>query len=176
MDQWKFEKITRDMERRFGKVRKGEEGLYSSLLFCLEGNLLKTNIKHSAADSRRLKEAICLALHQINSRITGTPADVSAFENENNTLLRDALLMAFDPFTNSEVKTCIEEGGIGKLDDREFLEKYYKDPVMCVLRIKDSVEHWEKQKGSNGYFKFLEEMIGSHVPKDEEMNYTIMFS
>ena len=40
--------------------------------------------------------------------------------------------------------------------DAEHLHEYYKEPVMCLLRIKDSVDTWEKCGGSDGYFGFIE--------------------
>ena len=53
------------------------------------------------------------------------------------------------------------------------LKGYYKLPVMCLLRIKDSIDTWEKQSGSDGYFDFIESYMGSQI-KGSEMNYTIM--
>ena len=41
MQLYQFEKIYLQMEREFGKVRKGEEGGYDMFLMSLEGNALK---------------------------------------------------------------------------------------------------------------------------------------
>lgn len=43
--------------------------------------------------------------------------------------------MAFDPFTNEEIQKVI-----GKEMDLRELHDYYKVPVMCLLRIKESVD------------------------------------
>lgn len=58
-------------------------------------------------------------------------------------------------------------------ETQEDLAMYYKEPIICLLRIKDSVEHWIKRSGSDGYFKFLEEWLGSKVAGDNQMNYSI---
>ena len=53
------------------------------------------------------------------------------------------------------------------------MEEYYKSPIMCVLRILDSVNLWINQQGSNGYFDFLESFIGKRIKNDGKMNYAI---
>lgn len=58
---------------------------------------------------------------------------------------------------------------------QDMLKNYYKLPVMCLLRIKNSIDAWEKQSGANGYFDFIESYMGSQI-KGTEMNYSIMSS
>ena len=173
MNQYQFGQITRRMEQKYGKMRKNEEDKYAMLLFPMESNLLKIHRKEPGANSRRLEEAILLVLHEIESRTDEKSTDVSSYENEENLLLKEALLKAFDPFTNDEIADLLREGGKADLEDKEFLSKYYKEPVMCVLRIKESVEHWIKRGGADGYFDFLEGWFGDKVPDDDMMNYSI---
>ena len=42
-----------------------------------------------------------------------------------------------------------------------------------MLRIKESVDMWEKRMGSNGYFSFTEEVLGSSISQEEELKYTV---
>ena len=173
MNQYQFEQIQRAMEQRYGKMRKGEEDAYAMMLFPMESNLLKVHRNYPGANSRRLKEAIYLALHWVDGSLKGKPKDLKTFENEDNIRLRDALLMAFDPFMNADINDILCMQGGMDLRDEDILGNYYKEPVRCVLRILDSVEHWEKQNGSDGYFLFLEEWVGSKIPRDNEMNYAV---
>ncbi len=83
------------------------------------------------------------------------------FPLENN-----ALLMAFDPFTNEEIKELLDMPM-----DLARLHEYYKLPVMCLLRLKDSIDTWEKREGANGYFNFIERYIGTQVEGSEMMFY-----
>ncbi len=57
--------------------------------------------------------------------------------------------------------------------DAEHLREYYKEPVMCLLRIKDSVDTWEKRGGPNGYFDFKEQYTGTQI-NDDKMNFSVM--
>ena len=43
MQLYQFERIYSQMEKEFGKMKKGEEEVYSMLLFPLEGTVLKVH-------------------------------------------------------------------------------------------------------------------------------------
>ena len=161
------------MEKEFGKIRKGEEEKYSMLLFPMEENALKTHRQYPTSNSRRLKEAIALVLFDIKEKYTGEIFDTQNFRNDDVERLEKALLMAFDPYTNSEIMELLKKQLQTDELTQEMLKNYYKCPVMCLLRIKDSVDMWEKRSGTNGYFEFLESYMGSHI-KGTEMHYSIM--
>ena len=93
MQLYQFEKIYSQMEKEFGKIRKGDEETYSMLLLPVESNALKIHRKFPASNSRRMKEAIALVLFDIKSRCTGESFDTGNFRNEDNERLETALLM-----------------------------------------------------------------------------------
>jgi hypothetical protein len=161
------------MEKEFGKVRKGEEEVYSMLLLPLEGNVLKIHREFPLSNSRRLREAIALVLFYVKGKYNGEMIDTEKFRNEDNEKLEKALLMAFDPYTNEKIMELIVQQKETDKKTQDMLKGYYKLPVMCLLRIKDSIDTWEKQSGSDGYFDFIESYMGSQI-KGSEINYTIM--
>ena len=161
MQLYQFEKIYSQMEREFGKIRKGEEETYAMLLLPMEGNVLKIHREYPGANSRRLREAIALALFDVKVNYSGEEYDTGKFRNRENEMLERALLMAFDPYTNHEIMEQVKE--------------YYKFPVMCLLRIKESIDTWEKRSGSDGYFDFIEGYMGREITGNE-MNFSIMSS
>lgn len=167
MQPYQFEKIYAEMEKEYGKIRKGEEESYAMMLFPMEGNVLKVHRAHPKSNSRRLREAIGLVLFDIKEHVTGESADTERFRNEDNGRLEKALLMSFDPFTNEDVLEVL-----GQMD-AEQLHEYYKEPVVCLLRIKDSVDTWEKRGGSDGYFTFIEQYMGAKI-NDDKMNFSVM--
>ncbi|MCI9123926.1 MAG: hypothetical protein HFH35_07600 [Eubacterium sp.] len=175
MQFYQFERVYAQMEKEFGKVRKGEEEFYSMLLLPLEGNVLKIHRKFPSANSRRLREAIALVLFDIMGKCIGETADTDKFRNEENEKLEKALLMAFDPYTNVEIMEILKEQNETEEFTQDMLKNYYKIPVMCLGRIKDSIDTWEKRAGSNGYFDFIESYMGSQI-QGEEMNFSIMAS
>ena len=172
MQQYQFEKIYSQMEKEFGKIDKGEEEFHTMMFFTIESNLLKIHRQYPTSNSRRLKEAIALALFDIKSRCTNESFELDAFRNEENERLEQAVLMAFDPFTNEEIRTFIDDETDIDLTDPDTLHGLYTEAVLCLLRIRESVETWEKRMGSNGYFEFAESYMGPQVEGDE-MAYTV---
>ena len=67
MQQYQFEKIYSQMEKEFGKIDKGEEEFHTMMFFTIESNLLKIHRQYPTSNSRRLKEAIALALFDIRT-------------------------------------------------------------------------------------------------------------
>lgn len=173
MQLYQFEKIFSQMGKEFGRIRKGEEEVYSMLLFPLEGNVLKVHREFPRSNSRRLREAIALVLFDVKEKYTGEKADTGKFRNEDNEKLEKALLMAFDPYTNVEVMELLKQQTQAEELTQEILTEYYKLPIMCLLRIKDSIDTWEKRSGADGYFDFIESYMGSQI-KGTEMDFTIM--
>ena len=170
MQLYQFEKIYAQMEKEFGKIRKGEENTYSAILFPLEVNALKVHREYPASNSRRLREAIALVLFDVKERCMGEKADIGKFRNDDNEKLEKALLMAFDPYTNMKVMEHLKKQENTEKLSQEMLKNYYKLPVICLLRIKDSIDTWEKRSGTDGYFDFLESYMGSQI-KGNDMDY-----
>lgn len=65
-----------------------------------------------------------------------------------------------------------EQDGTDELT-QEMLKDYYKLPVMCLLRVKESIDIWEKRSGADGYFDFMEGYFGSQI-KGTEMKFAIL--
>lgn len=172
MQPYQFDRIYSQMGKEFGKIKPGQEDVYSMLLFPIESNALMVRRKNPASNSRRMREAIGLALFDIKARYTGTEIPLEPFRNADNEKLENAILMAFDPFTNEEIHEALSAQI--DLENRDCLRDYYADPIKCLLRIKDSVDYWEKQMGSDGYFLFTEKTMGTLVT-GEKMEFTIAF-
>lgn len=170
MQLYQFERIYSQMGNEFGKIEKGDEDAYAMLLFPMESNALKIYRRNPRSNSRRMREAIALVLFDIKSRIEGEVYDTGRFRDENNAKLEKALLMAFDPFTNEELREVITEP-LNELN----LHDYYTIPVRCLLRIKESIDRWEKSAGDNGYFDFIEKQMGDMV-QGEEMHFSVITS
>ena len=172
VSQYQFNRIGSQMEREYGKIRKGEEDAHMMLLFPMEGNMLKVHRAHPESNGRRAIEAIVITLFQIQSYLSDDEYDLDSFRSEENERLVQALLMAFDPFTNREIRTALEEASVD-LGSMEVLKELYGEPVRCLLKIKDSVELWSRERGADGYFRFIENTIGAAVERDQKMNFAV---
>lgn len=175
MQLYQFERIYSQMENEFGKIQRGEEDFYDMLFLPLEGNALKVHRESPSSNSRRLREAIALVLFDIKERYTGETIDTEKFRNSDNEKLEKALLMAFDPYTNEEIKEILKQQNMKDEFTPEMLKDYYKVPVMCLCRLKTSIDTWEKRSGADGYFDFIEGYMGSQI-QGTEMKFSIMSS
>ncbi|MDE7310346.1 MAG: hypothetical protein K2N87_01810 [Eubacterium sp.] len=167
MQQYQFEKIYSQMEKEFGSIERGEEDFHTMMFYPMESNLLKTHRKYPSSNSRRLREAISLVLFDIKSRYTGEQFSLDKFRDDDNARLEYALLMSFDPFTNEELRSILTGELKMNLNDLDKLHDYYAEPISCLLRLRESVDTWEKRLGSNGYFEFAESYIGAQITGDD---------
>lgn len=165
------------MAQEFGKVQRGAEEPFTEIFFAVEANAMRVHRKHPSSNSRRMIEAIALALYDIKGRIEGTEIDASAFRNEDNERLEHAILMAIDPFTNEEAMEQLNKlrdaGAQVDLTTPEGLHALYELPIMCLLRLKESVEFWIEMWGPDGYFGYLDSQLGDMV-ESEDMSYVLV--
>ena len=173
MQKAQFERIYQQMARDFGTMRKGDEDTYSMILFPMESNALKVHRQYPDSNSRRMREAIALVLWGIRERCGARAVDVTKFRNVANERLEHALLMAFDPYANEEIMKSVGDSFEEDKPTPDELRDYYKTPVKCLLRIKDSIDFWERQYGSDGYFKFFEGSMGRSI-EGTDMNYSVL--
>lgn len=167
MQHYQFEKIFSQMEKEFGKVKSGQEEYHAMMLMSLESNVLKVHRKYPSSNSRRLREAIALVLFDVKERCTGQSIDTDSFRDDDNQRLEKALLMAFDPFTNEEIKEFITSQTTIDISNPDQLHSLYIEPVSCLLRIKESIDIWIKENGMDGYFNFIEQFMGAKINGDE---------
>lgn len=175
VSQYQFGRIGSQMEREYGKIRKGEENAHMMMLFPMEGNMLKVHRAHPECNGRRVIEAIVITLFQIQSYLSDDEYNLDSFRSAENERLVQALLMAFDPFTNRDIREALEEASVD-LGSTEVLKELYAEPVRCLLKIKDSVELWSRERGADGYFRFIENTIGAAVERDQKMDFAVEVS
>ena len=168
--RYDFDRISGRMAQRFGSIRRGEEDAHTLTLFCMESNLLKLHREDKKRDSRRAVEAIHICLLTIDGYLTDTTYDMDAFLSEENKAMAHGLLMSFDPFTNEEIKHALGEERFGSADA---MESYFEEPVKCLLRLEKSVEMWLKARGQDGYFQYIEDLMGDIVKKDTKMEFAV---
>ncbi len=160
INQYKLERKYLEMSRVFGKIN-GHEEKYDPLLFCMEGNMLKVRHRNPSCVSRRVTEAINMALMTIHGYIVSEKYDFGNYWNNGNTLLYKALMSSFDPFTNEQISDVIKSSY--DFSDASNVKEYFIPAIKCLLRIRGSVEFWIKKEGAEGYFNFIREQLAQGV-------------
>ena len=166
-----FDKISTNMAKKFGRIKPGNEGEYEPILLAMESNLIKTNRLQEINNSRRVIEAIKICLFIVDGYLSQEEYDFDEYLADDNKPFVHALLMSFDPFTNGELRKEAEKRY--DLESADGLLEYFMIYVKCLLRIEKSAELWLKEFGINGYFRFMENQVGSRIPHDDKMNFTL---
>ena len=172
INRYHFDRISSRMSQRFGSIKKGEEDSHMPYMLPMETNLLKLHRENGKRDSRRAIEAIHICLLTIDGYLADLEYDLEPFISEENQALAEGLLMSFDPFTNGVIKKALGDGV--RLDSEEHLEAYYAEPVKCLIRIEKSIEMWLKARGTDGYFQYIEDLMGDAVKTDTRMEYAVL--
>ena len=172
VNHYKIGKISCDLAKEFGRIKKGEEEFYCDLLQCMEVNMLKINRENLKCNSVRAQEAIHICFMYIDGYIKEIEYDLGNYINEENKMLSEALLMSFDPFTNNDLNKVVKNSY--DLGNKEEKRKYFEIPIKCLLRIETSIETWIKDMGTDGYFNFLKDQIGDYIIKNDKMEYTFI--
>ena len=139
------------------------------------GDFFITSLLQFQPKSEELMQVLALL---VKGNCSGEKYDTGNFRNEENERLEKALLMAFDPYTNEEIMELLKEQFQVDMLSQGQVKEYYRFPVMCLLRIKESIDTWEKHSGSDGYFDFIEVIIpelseppvrtlGATIPENE---------
>lgn len=164
-----LDRISSRMKKDFGKIPKGKEENYAFMLSAMEGNMLKIYRQNPDCTGRHALTAIQMALHTVDGYVRQMEYDFSSHAEPENQALLHGVLMSFDPFTNKEIHEVVMK------EDASFdARKYFEVPVKCLIRIEDSIKLWTKERGSQGYFTFIENQMGHAIAQDNEMNYTIL--
>lgn len=176
MNQYKFESITREFSKRFGKIPRGQENDWNLFFSTIDSNVLKVHRRFPKANDYRLREGLLMALHTIKGRLDGVEPDLTSIENNENRLLCNAILSGFDPFFSEELRKGVAKQ-IPDLEREDFnRERIYELPVRCLVRMVESVDFWTRRGGANGYFEMVEGEIGDAVPYDDKMTFTMMYA
>lgn len=172
VDRYKIDKIHSKMKKTFGDITDKEED-YESLLFTMESNMIKVKRRNPQCTSRRVHEAINMALLTVDSYFESKVYEFGSYETEANRLLYDALLYSFDIFTNPEAKMLAES--MYNLESKDGLIEYFTVPVRCLLRIQKSVKLWIREMGTDGYFEYIMDVFESQIDtSNTKLNFTVI--
>lgn len=174
VDNYNLERITSRMSQKFGTIYKGTEAQYALILMSMESNMLKLHRAHPECVENHATTAIQMCLLDIDGFLRGIEYDYDRFVTDEVKILLHGLKMSFDPFTNPEIHVLVKD--IFDIESVEEMREYFETFVKCLIRIQKSIELWSGHYGINGYFNFMESMIGGDVKNDGIMNYTMLIS
>lgn len=145
-----MKRILSRTEKEFGKIERGTEEDYNPQLDYIEHAIYDVYFKLQITDYE-LQEAIPVIIYDLKTYIDNREYDYEDITDKKVIKIAKELEKLFNPFINSEIK-------INKLA-KEDLKGLFTLPIICLVRIYDSITFWRERYGKNGYFKMLEEMV-----------------
>ena len=162
VDPYMIKKISSNMAKKFGTIKKGNEQEHLAPLLAMESNLMKVNRENKINNGRRVIEAIHICLLIVDGYLNQVEYALEKHITDYNKDYVYALLMSFDPFTNKKMSDLA--GQSYDINDTDKLTELFADPIKCLLRIEESVKLFNDALGLSGYFDFLEHQIGHAIP------------
>jgi hypothetical protein len=172
INKYNFEKNLSRMKSDFGSIQRGQEDEYTFELFTMEETLLKFHKKNPNINGNHALNAIRICLLKANGYLNDITFEYSSLVDPVTLELGNRLAQTFIPFENKNMLAVIEK--TFDIQSKEGLGDFFSTPIKCLIRIASSVEFWEKQRGTGGYFKFLYEQIAPTINfEDDEVNFFV---
>lgn len=137
-------------KKDFGSIARGTEGFYNPQLDYFEQNIYIIFCDIPISDNE-LKEVIEMIIYDLKGIIENKIYDYNELIEAKQIKFSEKLQLIFNPFLNNNIK--VNDDGL------KDLKGLFTLPIMCLLRIYDSIDFWNKRYGKNGYYKMLEEMV-----------------
>lgn len=142
-------------KKEFGTIIRGTEEEYNPGLGYLEHAIYEIYTENPITDTE-LKEVIEMIIYDLKGKIDNIEYDYKNIRKVNQIEFAKDLEQLFNPFINENIKKNLKQINLDNSDD---LRKLFTFPIMCLLRIYDSIDFWNNHKGKNGYYRMLEELV-----------------
>ena len=150
LEEHNMSRVISRAKKDYGFIERGSEDFYNPQLDYLEHWIYEI-YEEIPINDRELKEVIEMIIYDIKSIVEDKSYDYKDIRSYEQCRFAYNLEYIFNPFVNSNIK--LNEDG------KENIKDVFTLPVMCLLRIYDSIEFWNKRYGKNGYYKMLEEYV-----------------
>lgn len=150
----------RKIQRQYGKIKKDTK-LFEEELFVLEKHFLVL-AEHFFISDLELKKIIHIVINRILDFMNDESSDYSTYAHEDLLSLATGIEQCCNPYINSRLYKYLENDI--DLNDKDNYEKIFKNVLLCLARILESIDFWHKELGSNGYFHFIGQFIDSDEP------------
>lgn len=149
IENYDLKRIISRAKKDFGKIETGKEEAYYAYINFIERKILEINDANPISDYD-LQDVISITIYDLKRYTDSVDYD---FSNQPNNLVdySKELQTVFNPFINDEIHITDYA--------KENLKELFTLPIMCLLRLHESIDTWRELKGKNGYFKMAEEMV-----------------
>lgn len=150
-------KNIRQIQKRFGSLKKNTR-LFEKELFSIESYLVVLNAAFQTS-SLDVQKVIHIVINRLLDLETHDTSDYSGYASEDLLYMADGLEEICNPFINQEIEKILKPY-VNIHDDRNY-EYIFKNVLICLTRILDSISFWDKEFGKDGYFRYIQQFINA---------------
>lgn len=125
-------------------------------LLVLESDFLALNKIHLISELE-LKKIIHIVINRILDFMSDETSDYRTYVHEDLLCIAYGVERCCNPYVNPELYEYLQNQIA--LKNKDNYDKIFKNVLLCLSRILESIDYWYKELGADGYFRFIEQFI-----------------
>lgn len=154
-DQSDAKRNLRTIQKQYGTMKKNVKR-FESELYTIESFLivLHASFQISSRDAQRIIHVVINRLLDIKNQES---TDYSEYTHEDILYMADALEEICNPFVNKELEKFLKP--YVNIHDLQCYDYLFKNVFLCMTRVLDSIDFWDKEFGKDGYFRYIKQFM-----------------
>lgn len=154
----------KNIKKKYGSIKENTMGIEEELNE-IESYLRYFNYEFEAT-SYEARKIINIVIDRIMNIPSKDTSDYSDYASERVLIMADILESACNPFVNEHLKAYLSE--FIDVENPDNYDKIFKNILLCLNRIIESIDKWEKELGKNGYFRFINQYVPVKTPNKSQ--------
>ena len=157
-DQFDAKQNVRKIKKRFGSI-KNETKVFEAELYAIESYLMVLNdaLQVSGRDAQKIIHIVMNRLLDIENQDS---TDYSDFAGEDLLYMADGLEEICNPYINEELEKVLKP--YVNIHEPQNFDYIFKNVFLCLNKVLDSIDFWDKEFGKDGYFRYIRQFMDSH--------------
>ena len=157
-DQFDAKQNIRKIKKRFGSI-KNETKIFEAELYAIESYLIVLNdaLQVSGRDAQKIIHIVMNRLLDIENQDS---TDYSDFAGEDLLYMADGLEEICNPYINEELEKVLKP--YVNIHEPQNFDYIFKNVFLCLNKVLDSIDFWEKELGKDGYFRYIRQFMDSY--------------
>ena len=157
-DQFDAKQNVRKIKKRFGSI-KNETKVFEAELYAIESYLmvLIDALQVSGRDAQKIIHIVMNRLLDIENQDS---TDYSDFAGEDLLYMADGLEEICNPYINEELEKVLKP--YVNIHEPQNFDYIFKNVFLCLNKVLDSIDFWDKEFGKDGYFRYIRQFMDSH--------------
>ncbi|MCD7892995.1 MAG: hypothetical protein LUG60_04755 [Erysipelotrichaceae bacterium] len=151
-------KNSRYITKHYGNLKDNMRSLEPEL-YAIESRLIILHEQYQLS-SREAMKIIQIVINRLLDVKDQTTSDYSDYATEDLLYMADGLEYILNPYKNEEVAKIIQP--YVNINDHGNYDYIFKNVFLCLNRILESIQLWDKEFGVDGYFRYIKRFMNTN--------------